>query len=228
LKISKITTMTLLALLVAAAGIMANSSLVSATGSCTAQLAKTSMGPYYDSISIGMTVPVSATCSFSGGQLYAVGNVYDMSINVNLGSAGTVLTSVNGGNVFNGQLVLTLPTSAAISVEGHTLQISVSIYDAPYGSILTSTTQTMQVPNYSYSEVPNYSYPYPSYYYPGNCYYSGSDCYYGSGYFGGGYFSGGYYGGGHYRSPPPWGPPSYHHEHPSPPSPPRGHPHSHY
>lgn len=155
LKIRKIMRMTLLALLIAAAGIVANSSPVSATDSCTTQLAEASMGPYYDSISIGMRVSVYATCSFSGGRLYARGNVYDKSINDNLSSAGTVLTSLNGGNVFRGQLVLILPIMARISVEGHTLQISVSIYDTPYGSILTSATQTVEVPNYSYSGASN-------------------------------------------------------------------------
>ncbi|MGA2785474.1 MAG: hypothetical protein ABSF09_12320 [Candidatus Bathyarchaeia archaeon] len=196
MKISHAMTMALLVLLIAAASVVANSSLVSAD-SCTAQLAITSMASYYNSN--GMTVPVSAICTFSGGQLYAVGYAYDTSLNLNLGSANTVLTPLGGGNVFNGQLVFTLPTSVA----GHTVQFSVSIYSTPNGAILTSVTQTVGFPNYSYS--------YPSYYYPGNCYYPGNSCYY-------------------YPSPPssPPQPPHHHHEHPTPPWSPPEPPHHHH
>ena len=93
-----------------------------------------------------IVVPVSATCSFAGGQLYAVGNAID-SFGNNLGSTNTVLTSINGGNVFNGQLVFTVP----LSVQSNTVQISVSIYsNGPNGSLLTSATQTVQVNGINY------------------------------------------------------------------------------
>lgn len=127
--------------------------------SCSAQL------NYSTTYSNGqIIVPVSASCSFIGGQLYAVGYAVD-SYGRNLGSTSTLLTSINGGNTFSGQLVFTSPFPA----QGGTVQVSVSIYsNGPNGTILTSTTQTLQVNGvygYGYYSPGTYwYYPwYPSY-----------------------------------------------------------------
>ena len=151
-----------LALLLGIVIVAGNSSPVAAD-SCVAQLGNFSLSTsqYYNS-NAQIVVPVSTTCSFNGGQLYAVGNGVD-SFGTNLGSTNTVLTSVNGGNVFNGQLVFTVP----LSLQGDAVQISVSIYgNGLNGPLLTSVTQTVQGYYTNYGYPGNYWY-YPSYpYYP--------------------------------------------------------------
>ena len=124
--------------------------------SCTAQLVSPLSTTYYNENG-QIVVPVSATCSFTGGQLYAVGNAADL-FGTNLGSTNTVLTSVNGGNVFNGQLIFTIP----LSIRSDTVQISVSIYsNGPNGSSLTSAAQTIQVISLSHYGYPGYYWYYP-------------------------------------------------------------------
>ena len=174
-----------------------NSSQVSADP-CTAQLGYPVMGQqyygYYGS-NVLVTVPVSVTCSFAAGQLYAVGTAYDPIFNANVGTSNAVLIGTYGGNSFSGQLQFNLP----ISVQMHSVQFSVSIFGAqagyyqPYngGSLLTTTAATFVVtpstyqssyPYYStYPSYPYYSYyPYYNYYpyYPGYNYYYRSYSYY--------------------------------------------------
>jgi len=135
---------------------------------------------YYDyNGNFQVTVPVSASCSFYAGQLYATGTAYDTTFNSNLGSTSAVLTSTYGGYGYSGQLTFTLPTSA----QSHSVQFSVSIYSSqgsyyggPYGSLLAQTTSTFVIgpsyyqgyPTYPYYSTPTYptypSYPYYSYY----------------------------------------------------------------
>ena len=141
--------------------VAANGSSVAAD-SCTAQLSYPLTPTYYTSNG-QIIVPLSATCAFNGGQLYAVANAVDSS-GANLGSVNTLLTSTDGGNTFNGQLIFNVPPS----VPSDTVQISASIYsNGPNGPLLTSTTQTVQV--YSNYPTPGYYwnyawYPtYPSY-----------------------------------------------------------------
>ena len=92
------------------------------SNSCTAQLSSSTATYYYYNSNVALTVPVSATCSFSGGQLYAVGYAYDTSTNMAQSSANTFLTSTS--STFNGQLGFKLSSTLL----GHTLQISVSVY----------------------------------------------------------------------------------------------------
>jgi hypothetical protein len=138
---------------------------------CTIQpssLAYTAPQNYYSS---GVIVPVSATCSFPGGQLSIVGEATDTSTNAHVGSAGAVLSAAYGINTYTGQLVFNLPPQ----VIGHTLQISISIYgygginNSIYGysngSPLTTSVETVKVTS------TNYYNNYPSYNYP-NCYYN--------------------------------------------------------
>jgi len=193
------------ALLIAllAAGVIAvatNSDFALAQQPCQAQLGSPnvanqqySYGNYYSGFEV--TLPVSASCSFYAGQLYAVGTAYDTTYNTNIGTANAVLTSTYGGYGYTGQLTFNLP----VSVQSHSVQFSVSIYGSQNGyynggyygnSILAQTTATYAVgpsyyqgyPTYPYYQTPSYpSYPtYPSYpynsgypyypYYPGNGY----------------------------------------------------------
>ena len=158
---------------------------------------------YYYGGNFQVTVPVSATCSFYPGQLYATGTAYDTTYNANIGTANTVLGSVYSGYASTGQLTFTLPSSA----QSHAVVFSVSIYGTTNGyyggyygtyfgnSLLAQTSSTFVVgPSYyqtypSYPTYPSYSiYPsYPSYppygqnhgyYYMGGYY----NYYYNSGY----------------------------------------------
>ena len=130
--------------------------------------------PNYNYYTSGVIVPVSATCSFVGGQLYAVGTAIDTSTNARVGTAPVGrLYSAIGTNIYAGQLMFSLPPQ----VTGHALQISISIYSEVYGVYngygsappLTTSVQTVQVNSNSYynSNYPNCNYN--GYYYNGNC-----------------------------------------------------------
>ena len=180
----------ILTLFIIFTGVVTNNCPVSADA-CVVQLSNSTATRYFSNGQV--IVPISTTCSFTGGQLYAVGNAYDTSLNENLGSVNTALVPINAGGVYTGQLVFNI-TSVA---QGHTVQISVSIYNGGLnGSILTTATQTVQVPgNYYYN-------------YPGNYCYPGYNCYIW-----------------YYPSYPsyPWYPP-HHHHHEHPHGPPYHHP----
>lgn len=214
LKFGNVTEYTVLVVLtIAVIAAAANTSIVSAQV-CNAQLDSPIMSTaqYYNS-NIGITVPVSTTCSFFGNSLYAVGTAYDETYNANVGTSNAVLSPANGGSVFNGQLQFNLPAS----VEGHTVQISATVYNGQYGyysqpysgqyynngSPLATASESFQVnagyyQTYPYATYPSYSnYPsyssYPSYYrYPNyntnspynNYYQSRNYNYYGSSYYG--------------------------------------------
>ena len=176
-----------------------SSSLVLAD-SCTAQLGYPTTPTTYYVSSFQLIIPVSATCSFITGQLSAVGNVYDASTNNNLGSTNTILTQVDGGNVFNGQLLFTIPP-----VQGDNLQVMASIYsNGPNGSnLLTSTTQTLQVNGVNYYSPPGYYWYYP--WYPSYPSYPSHPSYPSPG---------------HHDDPTPPHTPPGHHDYPTPPTPP--------
>jgi hypothetical protein len=134
---------------------------------CTAQLGSPIISTQlYYGTSFEVTLPVSATCPFYPGQLYAVGTAYDTTYNSNVGTANSALSATYGGYSFSGQLQFNLPTSA----ESHSVQFSVSIYSqqagygqSNYGALLTTTSATFVVgPSYYQSGYPSYPY-YPSY-----------------------------------------------------------------
>jgi hypothetical protein len=109
---------------------------------CTATLSYPVLPVQYTNSNVPIVVPLSVSCTtYYGNQLYATGSAYDASANVGLGSASTLLSSVNGGTEFNGQLGFNLPPST----QGHSLLVSVSIYNTQYGSLLTATSETVQV-----------------------------------------------------------------------------------
>jgi len=130
---------------------------------------------YYGSNGVAMTMNVSVNCPLTG-QVSAVGYAHDSSTNTDLGSTNAILTEINGG-YFNGQLVFYLPPS----VQGHTLTITVSIYNnngvygyAYNGQRLGTATITINVGYYYQSSYPNsYSNYYDQVYYNSHytCYY---------------------------------------------------------
>lgn len=122
----------------------ANGTLVAADP-CIAQLSYPIMPTGYTYSSIQIIVPVSATCPSINNAFTAVGDAYDTSTNTDLGSVTTLLIPVNGGS-FSGQLAFSLPPVSL----GHTVQISVSVYNgqsAPgqYGTLLTTASETVQL-----------------------------------------------------------------------------------
>jgi hypothetical protein len=171
----------LLSFILVAVALNGGSSSVSAE-SCAVQLGYSNLSTtqYYYYSNIAITVPVSATCSFVGIQLYAVGNAYDTSSNRNLASASTALTTATG-NTFTGQLVFNLSPS----IVGHQLQVTVLIYSGypngyeANGAPLATAAQSLQVNPTSYENGYNYQY--------GICY-QNPYCNY-PGYFNGNYFT---------------------------------------
>ena len=122
----------------------ATSSLAAAqvAAPCTATLSYPTIPAQYGNSNTPLVVPVSASCTaYSGSQLYATGSAYDTTANAGLGSANTVLPTVNGGTEFNGQLGFNLPPTQ----QGDAVQISVSIYDSQGGNLLTTTGETVQL-----------------------------------------------------------------------------------
>jgi len=108
---------------------------------CTATLSYPVIPAQYSN-SNPIVVPISASCStYYGNQLYATGSAQDLTSNVGLGSASTILSPVNGGTEFTGQLGFSSPPTSP----GDSVQISVSIYNGQYGSQLTETSETFQV-----------------------------------------------------------------------------------
>ena len=127
---------------------------------------------YYNYNTNDLIVPVSATCSFAGGELSAVGTATDTSTTAPAGTAPVAgLYSAYGTNIYAGRLVFSL----APGLMGHTLQISISIYSGGYNtgnygqysstSPLATSVETVQVN-------PNYSNNYYNNYYAANCYYN--------------------------------------------------------
>ena len=122
----------------------ASSSLATAqvTSPCTATLSYPVIPTQYGSPNVPFLVPVSASCpTYYQGQLYASGSAYDTTSNTGLGSASTVLSSVNGGTEFTGQLSFSVPPTSP----GDSVQISVSIYDSQGGNLITTTGETIPV-----------------------------------------------------------------------------------
>ena len=109
---------------------------------CAAQLGYPIIPTAYANTIVTVVVPLSATCSTSyGNQLYANANVYDLNTNIALDSVNTLLTSVNGGYTFTGQLGFNLPATT----QGHWVQVSVSIFSSQTGNPLTTTGEAFQV-----------------------------------------------------------------------------------
>jgi len=109
---------------------------------CTATLSYPVIPAQYGNPNTPFVVPVSASCTtYYGSQLYATGTAYDTTSNTGLGTASTVLSPVNGGPQFTGQLGFNTPPTSP----GDSVQISVSVYDNQGGNLLTATGETVQV-----------------------------------------------------------------------------------
>jgi hypothetical protein len=108
---------------------------------CMAALSKPVIPTQYGNSNVPFVIPVSASCTTYYSQLYATGNAYDATSNVGLGTANAVLSPVDGGTQFNGQLGFGLPPT----YPSDSVQISVSIYDSQGGNLITQTSETVQV-----------------------------------------------------------------------------------
>jgi hypothetical protein len=87
-------------------------------------------------------VPVSTTCSTAyGQQLYASASATDLNTGTSASTVNTILTSVDGGYTFTGQVGLNLPPSTI----GHWIQLTVTIYQSQSGSKLTSVGEAFPV-----------------------------------------------------------------------------------
>lgn len=177
-------------LILALTTVVSSSHLVQAQAACSVQVssqpsASSQYSPTYNGNSsyIQLTVPLSAYCGYSTGQLYAVGNAYDMVTNAMVGYATTAMNPVN--DYYSTQMIFNLPPS----IIEHPLQMIVSVYDnsynngmynyggyAYYNGMMATTDFTVTVHS-SYQMGYNqngYSNNYPYYppgYYNGQCYY---------------------------------------------------------
>ena len=107
---------------------------------CTATLSYPTIPGQYGSSNAPFVVPVSASCTtYFQNQLYATGSAYDTTSNTALGSASTVLSPVNGGTQFTGQLGFQVPPTSP----GDSVQITVSIYNGQGGNLITETSETV-------------------------------------------------------------------------------------
>ena len=114
---------------------------VTVAGPCTATLSYPVIPVQNSNSNVPLVVPVSASCSTNfGTQLYATGNAYDATSNTGLGTANAVLSSVNGGTEFTGQLGF----NQFQAYPGDSIQISVSIYNSPGGNLVTTSGETIQ------------------------------------------------------------------------------------
>jgi cobalamin biosynthesis Mg chelatase CobN len=91
---------------------------------------------------VPIVMPLSVSCSAQlNNQLYATVNMYDATSGTSLGSAKVTLQSTNNGMMFSGQQNFNLPSS----VQGHTIQVSASIYNTQDGSMVATSSMTFQV-----------------------------------------------------------------------------------
>jgi hypothetical protein len=115
---------------------------------------------------VTVVVPVSATCSSPyGKQLYATASAYDLNTDVSASAVNTIVTSVDGGYTFTGQLGFNLPPST----QGHWVQIAVTLYESESGGKLTTageafpvTAGTGQVVTATVTEQASYAFAPPS------------------------------------------------------------------
>jgi hypothetical protein len=92
--------------------------------------------------SVTVVVPVSAVCSTAyGSQLYATASAYDLNTDTSAITVNTIMTSVDGGYTFTGQLGFDLPPST----QGHWVQIALTIYSGQSGVALSTAGEAFPV-----------------------------------------------------------------------------------
>jgi len=108
---------------------------------CSAQLGYPVIPPTSPNQGLTAIVPISATCSAPlGTQLYASASAYDLNSNTAAGAINTILTSVDGGYTFSGQLGFNLPPS----IQGHWVQIAVTLFQHQGGGQVSSSSEAFQ------------------------------------------------------------------------------------
>ena len=119
----------------------ASMSFVSASN-CSIQLGYPIIPTVPANQSVTVVVPVSATCSTAyGPQLYARASAVDLSTGTSASTVNTIVTSVDGGYTFTGQLGFNLPPST----EGHWVQVAVTVYPSQAGGPLTTTGEAFPI-----------------------------------------------------------------------------------
>lgn len=139
----------LILLLITLSAAAVASAVVSPTlaDSCSARIGYYPPSSSFYSGNMAIAIPVVAKCTFTAGQLYAAGALYDTSTNTDMGISKITLTSPLGGTTYAGQIRFILSPA----VQGHMLRITVSVYsDQQFASKLVSVEQTMQVYPSSY------------------------------------------------------------------------------
>ena len=109
---------------------------------CAAQLGFPIIPVVYANSIVTVIVPLSVTCATSyGNQVNASANAYDLNTGTTAGTVSTILTSVNGGYTFTGQLGFNFPAST----QRHWVQVAVTIYSSQQANQLTSISEAFQV-----------------------------------------------------------------------------------
>ena len=131
-----------LALLIFALAVApASMNLVSASD-CSIQLGYPIIPTIPANQSVTVIVPLSATCSTAHGQqLYASASAVDLSTGTSASAVNTIVTSVDGGYTFTGQLGFNLPPST----EGHWVQVAVTVYQSQAGGPITTTGEAFPI-----------------------------------------------------------------------------------
>ena len=131
-----------LALLIFALAVApASMNLVSASD-CSIQLGYPIIPTIPANQSVTVIVPLSATCSTAHGQqLYASASAVDLSTGTSASAVNTIVTSVDGGYTFTGQLGFNLPPST----EGHWVQVTVTVYQSQAGGPLSTTGEAFPI-----------------------------------------------------------------------------------
>ena len=109
---------------------------------CSAQLGFPVIPVAYVNQTVPVVVPVSVTCSKAyGAQVYATASAYDLNTDTSASRVNTIMTSVDGGYTFTGQLGFSLPPST----QGHWMQIAVTVYESQAGGELTTASEAFPV-----------------------------------------------------------------------------------
>lgn len=115
---------------------------VASASNCSAQLGFPIIPALYSNSIVNVIVPISATCLVPyGNQVNATATAYDLNTNTLTSTVNTILTSVDGGYTFTGQLGFNLPAST----QGHWMQIAVTVFNPQSNGQLTTTGEAFPI-----------------------------------------------------------------------------------
>lgn len=115
---------------------------VTSASNCSAQLGYPIIPAVYSNSIVNVIVPISTTCSVPyGNQVTATATAYDLNTNTLTSTVNTILTSVDGGYTFTGQLGFNLPAST----QGNWVQIAVTVFNPQSNGQLTTTGEAFPI-----------------------------------------------------------------------------------